>query len=101
VLLVSLQQLLADEGAVIAHCQQAWGLKLSHAPIAQVRDQSLLQSRGSRMSRLAARLVAADELEKALAASADRLGAGSRQPPQQVEARAASARHHDGRAAAR
>jgi hypothetical protein len=73
VLLLSLQQLLESEGAVIAYCQEAWGLKLSHAPISEVRDQALLRSRSSPLSRLAAHMTGARALERSLAARADRL----------------------------
>jgi hypothetical protein len=73
VLLVSLRQLLLDDRAVISHLQKVWGLKLSHAPITEVRDQALLQSRKSLLSRVVARMANARRLERTLAARADRL----------------------------
>lgn len=73
VLLASLRQLLLDDGAVIAHCQEVWGMKLSYVPIAQVRDQALLQSGKFLASRVVERLVRAADLERALAARANRL----------------------------
>jgi hypothetical protein len=73
VLLVSLRQLLLDDGSLIAHFQRVWNLKLSHAPIAGLRDQALLQPCNSLMSRVAARLANAGKLERTLAAHADRL----------------------------
>jgi hypothetical protein len=73
VLLVSLRQVLLNDGKVIAHLQKVWGLKLSHAPIAEVQDQALLQSRSSLASRVVARIAKARVLERTLAAREDRL----------------------------